>query len=377
MMISDETIEIMLSHVENGELDKAEKLLDKHTGLVSVDTGMGTWLHNAAAENDLEMAAMLLEKGCDLKATYCVGKHQLSALDTAISSDAPEVVEFLLLAGADSSNQRCVLSAIVGKKRRSLEIIKVLETHGADLNAVFDNENTGEKINALSHAIAYERHDVVAYLKSRGCVLPGEARSLHAESQSQNPAVSFFESQYGAVAPRSLIEVVSDIPEIIVHAIPANDQTPCLTLFTAGMSVLAMNVPESQDRFARAELFIQLPADWAYEKIEDVHFGWPVHWLRALAKYPHQNQTWLGGEVAIVDEDVFGFNIGSGFDSMLVLCEKEYATCDGSLVSVYRLFPLCTSERHLEKTEGVGSLMRAFDANDVSFVVDMKRKSVT
>jgi hypothetical protein len=38
---------------------------------------------------------------------------------------------------------------------------------------VFEDENNGESINALSHAIAYQKDDEVAYLRSRGCVMPG------------------------------------------------------------------------------------------------------------------------------------------------------------------------------------------------------------
>jgi hypothetical protein len=66
-------------------------------------------------------------------------------------------------------------------------------------------------------------------------------------------------------------------------------------LITPGMSEKAMPVPEgaSDDRYA--ELVLGLPTDWPLspEAFKDEANWWPIRLLKGLARYPHENKTWL------------------------------------------------------------------------------------
>jgi ankyrin repeat protein len=376
MEYTKETVSQMLKYVETGDVEAAKQLLDSTPGLIHAVIGSESLLNHAASYGTVEMATLFIKRGCDLKKYSTLGKHKSSALDDAISADKPKMVELLLKYGVESLDKRRLLTAIVGQKKHSLELIKLLHQHGTNLHEVFLNEYTGEKINALSYAIAYKRHDVVDYLKAHGCVMPDQEPLSATQQQDDDLISEYFEEYYGPVDPRSLIEIVPQHPSIAIHAVPANAKHKCLTLFTSGMSDEEMVVPAEGERFSRAELFIQLPANWPYQDIQNITNGWPVHWLRALASFPFKNGTWLGGEVAIASQEITGIPIGSGFDSMLILCEKFIDLGTDQSVALYRLFPLTPAERKLEMTQGIGALLRKFDVKDVKFVVDLNRTSV-
>ena len=55
-------------------------------------------------------------------------------------------------------------------------------------------------------------------------------------------------------------------------------------------------VPEDAGAETRAELMIALPAEWklADSQLEDERWYWPIRNLKALARLPHEYETWLG-----------------------------------------------------------------------------------
>jgi len=57
-----------------------------------------------------------------------------------------------------------------------------------------------------------------------------------------------------------------------------------------------MNTPAPEvAQFAHSELMIQLPPEWPISKeaFEDENNFWPVHWLKSMARFPHEYETWL------------------------------------------------------------------------------------
>jgi len=181
------------------------------------------------------------------------------------------------------------------------------------------------------------------------------------------------------VRKQSLIEIVPTEPAIAVHVVPSSPERSCVTFFTTGMSTTPMKVPAGEDsEYAHAELYIELPADWKYMEIADADFGWPIHWLRWLAKYPHQQGAWLGGPVTIAarEEPPQPMAPSVPFTSMLLLADRHLKRSDGKTIQFYRLTPLYTEERELEMREGIAAPMQAFDRLDISFVVDVNRQNV-
>ena len=123
---------------------------------------------------------------------------------------------------------------------------------------------------------------------------------------------------------------------------------------------------------------MQLPADWEYLEIEDPRYGWPIHWLRANAQYPHHHNTWLGGPVCLIanDDPPQPLAPDTALTTLLLLAEHHFRGEDGRIVRLYRMLPLHTSERQYEMEHGAEALMNALDAGGVSFVVDPNRPSV-
>jgi hypothetical protein len=234
----------------------------------------------------------------------------------------------------------------------------------------------------LTFAIARERTAIADYLRSKGAVVPEEkAPAAKPKPKTLNEEiVAYFDEHFGPVQKETLIEFVPSEPPIAIHVIPPGKDRDHITLFTTGMSKRAMTVPDNGEEYQFAELFIQLPAKWPFscDALGDPKNGWPVHWLRSTARYPHQNKTWLGGPVTIIanDDPPKPLAPNTKFTSLLLMAEKEFKSKDGRTIQLYRMAPLYTEERQMEIDHDLPTLLRALDKRKVSFVVDLKRPNV-
>lgn len=198
----------------------------------------------------------------------------------------------------------------------------------------------------------------------------------------RDEVLAYFSKHIGPVHPLEFFQIVPTDPPICVHVIPAGDGRHFVTLFTTGVSAQPMNVPpeaaQYEQDFRFAELFIQLPGDWKYNEVDDPCWGWPIHWLRSMGKYPHQNDTWYCGPYAIVSNgdppEALAPNVE--FDSVMLLAEKRFERNDGQMIQLYRLIPLYPEERMLEAKEDIGELLRSLDRLSIPFVVDPHRPKV-
>jgi hypothetical protein len=309
-----------------------------------------------------------------------------SVIDIAIHYCNMEMLKFVLSKGANPNLGRPLIGAMRCDQRElRLPFVQNLVEHGADVNRlypIYGDENN------LFTALDWATDPKIAdYLRAHGAKTRAEIRGgagvtssgIAAGSRTfADEVVAYFNEHFGPVNERSQIEVVPTGHSVAIHAIePGSDRTH-LTLFTTGLSSTAMNVPEGQERFALAELFMQLPADWQYSEASDATFNWPTSWLRRIAQFPHDNGTWLGGPVALIANDDPPKPLGPNvrFTTLLLMAEKSFVRSDGRTVQLYRVTPLYTDERELEIREGIPALLRAFDRKSVQFVVDLSRRSV-
>jgi hypothetical protein len=83
-----------------------------------------------------------------------------------------------------------------------------------------------------------------------------------------------------------------------ILVVAPTDRRPTWILVTSGTSARPMTVLPGREGPARMELAIELPAAWlsgtGLEQLADERVGWPVAMLRAVSKYPHLFQTFLG-----------------------------------------------------------------------------------
>jgi hypothetical protein len=157
-----------------------------------------------------------------------------------------------------------------------------------------------------------------------------------------------------------------------------------VALVTTGMSDRPMTVPKGQEKYRYAELVIYLPADWPLtdKALNDPRSFWPIEWVRRIARYPHDNHTWLGGPSAIIanGEPPKPLAPNTKLTCMLVLVESsDFGTLslpDGREIVFYSLFPLYTEERDFEKRKSTGHLLHLFQKHEIDTVVDIHRPNV-
>lgn len=380
-MVPDEEMEEL---IRSGNCAAIENASCKDPGLISRGWRNGTlpWINFAMGRDSYRTTVpKLIELGADINLSKG-GQPYEDAICSAVNSCELEKLKFLLEHGAKPLKRHAVWNAVVAP-RSQLEMVKLLDKYGADIHEVDEGGFSGRYANPLSLAKDYDLQEVVAYLESRGCVMPpadewepGEAvESSNAQNQQ---IIDHFARTIGAPEQLSLIQIVPTGIPIAVHAIPANEHHPYVTLFTTGMSEQPMTVPDGAEEYSRAELYIQLPADWKYRDYEDPNWGWPQHWLRSMAQYPQQHDTWLGGPVTLVanEEPPQPLAPNTKFTTLLLLADQSLVTDDGKKIWLYRMTPLYTEERQLEIDHGIPALLNAFDAHDIPMIVDMNRKNV-
>ena len=84
-----------------------------------------------------------------------------------------------------------------------------------------------------------------------------------------------------------------------------------------GMGAYKMNIPDGlkEYRLERAELMVTLPSDWEVNNNAEEWY-WPLRWLKILARFPLEENTWLGwghtipkGESFAENTDLSGISI--------------------------------------------------------------------
>lgn len=93
-------------------------------------------------------------------------------------------------------------------------------------------------------------------------------------------------------------EKVSPDIHVDICLIPPSEECNWYTLVTMGMGAHLMNVPNQlkEEQLKRAELVICLPEYWKLDKehLKDEKWYWPIRLLKELARFPGENNTWLG-----------------------------------------------------------------------------------
>jgi hypothetical protein len=181
-------------------------------------------------------------------------------------------------------------------------------------------------------------------------------------------------------------EIVSDLVHIDVHVVPPRPERPYYTLVTSGMSDLPMNAPEGAEDWKFAELMLCLPPDWplTVEAFKEERNYWPVRWLKTLARFPHEYETWLCVAHTIPNGDppepLADNTSFAGF--MLVPPLTTSVEFHHLLVPPLRtihfhaLLPLTAAELAFKLKHGADALMERLEKAKVTELLDIRRKSV-
>ncbi|MDO4250901.1 MAG: suppressor of fused domain protein [Moraxella sp.] len=190
---------------------------------------------------------------------------------------------------------------------------------------------------------------------------------------------AYIEDNFGQI-DRVLHELVSFDIHCDIYIIKPTAQTPYYTLVTGGMGAYAMNVPPDymDEHFCHAELMIRLPETWQIDS-DDEQYGWAIHWLKQLARYPLHYDTYLGhGHTIPIGEQLKG----TEFECFLLIDsdDKEGNQAlvqlpTGKEVAFYSLVPLYTQEMNFKLDYGTYELMQRFERAEIAYppVVDVRR----
>lgn len=177
-------------------------------------------------------------------------------------------------------------------------------------------------------------------------------------------------------------ELVSDKVHIDVHWVKPTPERRFHTLVTSGMSDLPMKVPEGMEEFQYSELSICLPEEWklAEEDLKDEKNYWPLRWLKYLARFPHEYDTWLGWGHTIPNGDPpQPFAENTQMNTMLLLPsvtfppEFRQLSLPNKTINFFALIPLYQEEAELKLKKGAEALFDGFDKNGVMDVLRVTR----
>ena len=181
-------------------------------------------------------------------------------------------------------------------------------------------------------------------------------------------------------------EIVSPYVHVDVHHIPPAAGRNHHVLFTTGMAERPMAVPEEAESYRFAELMVCLPAAWPLTEtaFKDEKAYWPVRWLKQLARFPHEYNTWLGwGHTVPNGDPAQPFASNTGFCGMLLLpplslpSEAWRIPLEGEReVQLYSVMPLYAEEMDFKLRRGTEALIDRFEKAGVTDVVDVRRPNL-
>jgi len=179
-------------------------------------------------------------------------------------------------------------------------------------------------------------------------------------------------------------ETVSDIVHVDVHWVAPTPDRNYHTLVTSGMSDREMIAPEPSLRFA--ELMICLPPTWpvSQQAFQDERNYWPVRWLKILARFPHENETWMFASHTVPNGDPpkpFAKNtkLCCAMLFLPVLFDEGFHTLEVSAEKTIRflsLIPLYREEMDFKLREGFEPLLDRLESQEVTEFLAIDRRNV-
>ena len=157
------------------------------------------------------------------------------------------------------------------------------------------------------------------------------------------------------------------------------------TLVTMGAGAYRMNVPEGASIPSRAEYLITLPPDWVIDSQREDEHGWPLRFLKKVARIPVNADTYLAyGHTISEDEDNSPFASNTKLCSIALAYPKQFAPesslatlPDGSELVFYQMVPLYADELQFKRQcKGEMEEFETYLGSVLSTPLDIHRESV-
>ncbi len=358
----------MYSAVISGNVAKVDEILSNEPKLIWEIVIDDTWLSLAASENQIGIMELLISRGISINTDWA--RRAEPAISAAASENAVEAVRWLINHGANVNPDRRSNSPLIGAiGSGSVELVQMLLNAGAITDFTWGHFNYSPLTFAQSFG---ESHIEIVRLLEKY-----PSPQVPTYSRERDEVEQYLESCYGSIE-YSLCEIISDMP-IAINIIRFEGDEPCIILATSGMSAKAMSVPKDADDYKYAELMMYLPPDWPISELasSDSDFNWPVQWLRYIARYPHQHDTWLMLSYTFSNEDPpEPLCNNTKLSCILSLSGEQLTRADNTCIQFYSLYPIYQEERQILEQSGVETLLEMFQQYDISTVVDIGRQNV-
>src|SRR5439155_14993642 len=119
------------------------------------------------------------------------------------------------------------------------------------------------------------------------------------------------------------------------------------------------------------------------EAIKNRKWAWPIQWLRKIAAYVQDNNTWLGAEVTVLCEQdpPKPLRPGTRFVAWPLVTspesEQSIVRChDRTRIQLYQLHPLYPEEYQFERERGAHALLKQIVRHKLPEYIDLTRPSV-
>jgi hypothetical protein len=158
------------------------------------------------------------------------------------------------------------------------------------------------------------------------------------------------------------------------------------------MSTRPMNIPNGSGASPHAELMICLPVDWPGMRLDgtfdsalmkDETNWWPLRWLKAIARMPHEYNTFIGPGHTIPNGPMalpFAPNTAMGCmlvqPSLLNPRSHRLVVSNNVNIDFLALWPIYREEMELKQEKGVEALTRRFSTSGTSELIQLDRKNV-
>lgn len=131
----------------------------------------------------------------------------------------------------------------------------------------------------------------------------------------------------------------------------------------------------------RAELLINLPAEWVIGSDDDKDCTWLIEWLDSLVNDIRERRIYLGEYKFFMNgESMSPLGPETEQSCFLALGKStighEIEVEHGEKATLYTLMPVYAEEREMEKANGLNSLLELFEEHDITEVVDLRRMNV-
>jgi len=183
-----------------------------------------------------------------------------------------------------------------------------------------------------------------------------------------------------------LDEKTSPVIHVDLYVVEPNKERPFFTIITSGMAEKPMKVPPEMAGFEYAELLICLPPDWpvSMKAFDDESNWWPFRLLKMLARYPHQNDTWLwSGHTIQCSRPPKPFGPNTEMTGALIGPATTLGEGARSLkwgrkrnIRFFGVYPLYTEELEFKKKNGLDDFLTFFTEAGITELLDPKRRSV-